>query len=233
MNVIASFIRKANQKDSMSTERWQHAQEKEKEFWLSLDQHTLQLQSEGYRILAGQLQQRIDSSFQNTANLRILQVGCAVEDCIFYLPYKFLSAIDPLADFYKANFERSRNPLVDYRTGRGEDIPYETEFFHVTICNNMLDHVIDPHKVVGEIVRVLQNNGLSFISVDVYGEEEAQRKRELEKQGIVFDECHPHVFTRKSLEQLVVTCGLSIVELFEAPSGKGDDSLRYCILSRK
>jgi SAM-dependent methyltransferase len=97
----------------------------------------------------------------------------------------------------------------------------------------VLDHVVDPQGVLSEIGRVLRSGGLVYIAVDVYDSEEAERRERQEREGIIVDECHPHTFTHDSLRKLIVRSGFKILNRFDAPSGKGDESIRFCIFGVK
>jgi ubiquinone/menaquinone biosynthesis C-methylase UbiE len=49
-----------------------------------------------------------------------------------------------------------------------ESMPYEDDFFDLIVCNNVLDHVHDPNRVLIEIKRVLSPDGLFAFAVDTH-----------------------------------------------------------------
>lgn len=51
---------------------------------------------------------------------------------------------------------------IEYRAAFGGELPFENETFDVVFCCDVLDHVHDWDKVVGEISRVLRRNGVFF-----------------------------------------------------------------------
>lgn len=120
--------------------RWRAGNEGEGAFWLSIPEQTFVDQERGYRALAAQLQVHIPGLGRGN-RYRALQIGCAVQDVIFFLEGGERYALDPLASFYKEHFARSRDPGVDYREGVGESIPFPDGFFDLVICQNLLDHV--------------------------------------------------------------------------------------------
>jgi len=210
--------------------RWQIAHEDEKEFWLNLPEEEFQAQTIGYRNLAKQILERLQARLKCGENFRALQIGCAVEDTIFYFPCGQLHAIDPLANFYRANFKKSNNSKVDYRQARGEKIPFSNSHFDLIICQNVIDHVMDCNLVLNEIKRTLKPNGMVYFGVDVYPQETAQLRIEYQKKNIIFDIQHPHTFTVESFEKLIDENGFNVIERWPMqPSGKGDDSERYCV----
>lgn len=210
--------------------RWKIANEGEKGFWLNLPEDQFQALERGYRTLAEQILDRLQAHLKCGGNFKALQIGCAVEDTIFYFPSGQLYAIDPLADFYRANFKRSNNPKVDYRQARGEKIPFPNGYFDLIICQNVIDHVMDYNVVIGEIKRTLTPDGMVYFGVDVYDPETAQFRIEDQKQNILSDIQHPHTFTVESFDKLIDASGFNIIERYPMqPSGKGDESERYCI----
>lgn len=51
---------------------------------------------------------------------------------------------------------------IDYRHGRGEDLPAGDAGFDLVVCCDVLEHVHDLDRVVAEIARVLRPGGLFF-----------------------------------------------------------------------
>ena len=49
---------------------------------------------------------------------------------------------------------------IDYRVGVGEDLPFADESFEIVYCSDVLEHVNDLEKVISEITRVLNPNGV-------------------------------------------------------------------------
>lgn len=208
-------------------ERWKFAQQKEREFWLNLDEAEFLAQEVGYQGLTRHLLQYTRSYLGVTDDIKILQIGCAVEDAVMHFPYGKRFAIDPLAGFYIEHFERSHNPAVTYFTARGEAIPFATDIFDLVICNNVLDHVVNPQKVLREIRRVLRSDGLFYLSVDVYPRATYMQRVTREAAGEVVDPCHPHSYTNEMLSNTVEEIGFQVLYAEESASGKGDDSVRF------
>lgn len=211
------------------SQRWQIGNEDEKSFWLGLKPEDFERHEQGYRALARQ----IDLAARIAGlrpDYRALQIGCAVEDTVFYLENCQRFAVDPLADFYKAHFERSRNPRVDYRKGVGESVPFEDGFFDLVILQNLLDHVANYDVVLDEVKRVLRRPNVLYFGTDVYPQASAEVRWARQARGELFDLQHPHTFTAESLEATLVGHGFRIAErLPPQPAGKGDDSYRHCL----
>jgi 2-polyprenyl-6-hydroxyphenyl methylase / 3-demethylubiquinone-9 3-methyltransferase len=54
---------------------------------------------------------------------------------------------------------RTENLTIDYRVGRGENLPFSDASFTMVCCCDALEHVDDPDRVIGEISRVLKPGG--------------------------------------------------------------------------
>jgi SAM-dependent methyltransferase len=208
-------------------ERWRFAQQMEREFWLNLNAAEFVAQEAGYKTLAGHLVRHAQAHFGERDDIRVLQIGCAVEDAIMHFPYGKRFAIDPLADFYIRHFERARNPGVAYFTAKGEAIPFTADLFDLVICNNVLDHVFEPQKLLYEVRRTLRTGGLFFLSVDVYSTDTRAQRVAKEAAWEVVDPCHPHTFTHEILRNLVEGIGFQVLTAEDSDSGKGDDSVRF------
>ena len=75
-----------------------------------------------------------------------------------------VTGIDPAPESIEAaRAHASASGLsIDYRTGHGERLPFpDAAFDHVTCCD-VLEHVDDLDRVIGEIARVLRPDGLFF-----------------------------------------------------------------------
>jgi len=213
-------------------ERWRIANEDEKGFWLGLSEEEFRAQERGYRALAEQLERRI-ATWGVRPDYRVLQIGCAAEDTVFFMKGAARYAVDPLADFYKAHFRRSNNPGVDYRKGVGEEIPFPDSSMDVVICQNLLDHVANYDVVLEEVKRVLDRPNLAFFGTDVYPQHVAEARWARLEKGEVFDVQHPHTFTESTLEATLEAHGFEILERYPPqPAGKGDESHRHCLYAR-
>jgi SAM-dependent methyltransferase len=86
--------------------------------------------------------------------LKIMHV--APEQC-FYPRFKKLENIDYLT----VDLE---SPLADMHFDI-HDIPLEDKVFDMVMCNHVLEHVVDDHRVMTEIYRVLKPGGMAILQV--------------------------------------------------------------------
>jgi 2-polyprenyl-6-hydroxyphenyl methylase / 3-demethylubiquinone-9 3-methyltransferase len=98
------------------------------------------------------------------AGLRALDIGCGGG----FLAEEFaalgcrVTGVDPsLASISAARAHAAGRGLpIDYRVGRGEDLPVPDAAFDVAYCCDVLEHVSDLERVISETARVLTPGGL-------------------------------------------------------------------------
>jgi 2-polyprenyl-6-hydroxyphenyl methylase/3-demethylubiquinone-9 3-methyltransferase len=98
------------------------------------------------------------------AGLRVLDVGCGGG----FLAEEFaalgcrVTGIDPSpASVGAARTHAARRGLrIDYRVGAGEELPFPDAAFAVACCCDVLEHVADVDRVIGETARVLEPGGV-------------------------------------------------------------------------
>jgi SAM-dependent methyltransferase len=93
---------------------------------------------------------------------RILDVGCGISTVLHFLPGE-RHGVDPLADEYKKLYSYPTG--ISVQKAFGEELPFPDQYFDVVFCSNVLDHVVDPQRVVQEIRRVLQPDGCLVLTV--------------------------------------------------------------------
>lgn len=98
------------------------------------------------------------------AGLRVLDIGCGGG----FLAEEFaaigcrVTGIDPSPVSVGAARAHAagRGLRIDYRVGAGEELPAADAAFDVACCCDVLEHVADVNRVIGETARVLKPGGL-------------------------------------------------------------------------
>lgn len=200
-------------KSKVSSERWKLAQNSEKQFWENYSTQSI----------VGDFENKAKTLLQDWANFininkntKILQIGCGPKDVINYFDVGHRYSLDPLAEFYKKIFD------FDYKSshlqeGVGEEIPFSDNYFDIVILINVLDHVHSPEKVLGEIRRVLKDDGIFHFENFVYQKNFIQIGRlwgGIKKifTSEVFNIHHPYMFTLKDIQNLLLKRFLIIDE---------------------
>ena len=88
--------------------------------------------------------------------------------------------------------------------------------YGVVVAGDVLEHVIDPHRLLSDIAGRLGDGGEVLVSVPNFGHWYPRARAvsgtfDYDQRGPL-DEGHVRFFTRKSFERLVAQCGLRIVE---------------------
>lgn len=95
-------------------------------------------------------------------NDKVLDVGCGDGQFLNMLVCKNKQGID-ISSFNIELAKKYKDIILSQ--GNAESLPYADKFFDVVICAGVLEHVLNPEKVVGGIRRVLKDNGKLFIVV--------------------------------------------------------------------
>jgi len=199
----------------MKSGRWKVAQSYEKEYWKSIAD-TIAADSEKqlswYDWKASEFEKNLKKAAYepDRGQARVLEVGSGPIGIVTYLKWGERCALDPLADFYKENpaLVELRNPDVNYLTGSGEDIPFSDGHFSVVIIDNVLDHVQEAHAVLNEMHRVLHNDGILYIELNIHTTWGFMLHTLLSKLKI--DKGHPYSFNTNKIRDFLGRHGFSI-----------------------
>lgn len=136
---------------------------------------------------------------------RILQVGSTPIGEIFFVKGGEKYAVDPLADFYRAEFKGMIEDDVNYIKGRGESLPFKSNYFDAVLCMNTLDHTESPFIVLKETKRVLKDSGMLLLESRAY-----TPLGYALRTMIIHEKKHPHVFSVTSLKEIAKKSGFII-----------------------
>ena len=73
-----------------------------------------------------------------------------------------VTGVDPSGEAIDAarRHAAARGLDIDYRVGAGEALPVDSQTFDIVVCVDVLEHVRDLERVIGEVRRVLRPGGL-------------------------------------------------------------------------
>jgi ubiquinone/menaquinone biosynthesis C-methylase UbiE len=77
-------------------------------------------------------------------------------------------ALDPLAHKLHKEFGKVQAKRVKTIEGMGEFLPISSRSFDFVILNNTIDHTDDPSSILKEIKRILKEDGVLYIGVNIY-----------------------------------------------------------------
>lgn len=145
----------------------------------------------------------------------ILDVGCAsgwfLSEVAKVYKQSKCTGIDVYDDAIA--YGRKKYKKLELVKGDGHKIPFNKASFDFIICNEVLEHVENPEKVLLEIKRVLKPNGVAVIEMDsgnflfraVWHWWTHMRRG-------VWKDAHIHVFNAQKLEKMIKKCGFKIEE---------------------
>jgi SAM-dependent methyltransferase len=102
-----------------------------------------------------------------TSEARVLEVGCGAHGLIFFFGAGEGIGVDPLADHYRTLFPVWQSKAKTIAIG-GETLPFEDSSFDIVLCDNVVDHALNPRAIVEEITRVLKPGGTLYFEVNVH-----------------------------------------------------------------
>jgi len=192
----------------VNKQRWDIAQKSELDFWKEYVSSSFDMSR--YNLRCKEKLNRLLKIWNNyiviNKNTRILDIGGPI-DIINQFKTGKLFSIEPLADYFKSNFKFNYK-LSNIIRATGEEIPFPDKYFDLVIINNVIDHTHFPEKVLDEIHRVLKDNGIMNLEVNVYlksflflSKVYGFFKKIFTRE--IFNIHHPYMFKSKEIDDMV------------------------------
>ena len=187
----------------MASSRWTSAQHSEKKYWHARKEW-INDEDRNKKFWEEMIWEGYILNYDFFKDKRVLEIGCGPAGIIFSINNaKDRVGLEPLDITHLLNSSRKKSVI---KSGSGENIPYSDKSFDVILCFNVLDHTINPSKVLNEIYRVLDENGEFLLWVHVL----KQRFKFLTPILNKVDSPHPHHFTATDILDLVDPMGLKL-----------------------
>jgi ubiquinone/menaquinone biosynthesis C-methylase UbiE len=199
----------------MINQRWKNAQKAEKKFW----QSSGSMNHINEKYWCKMINHGFNLNYEFFTNKDVLEIGCGATGIIFFLKNaKSRVGIEPMD--MNQFIDSWKKPFV--RKGIGEELPFDNNSFDVVICFNVLDHTLNPAKVIQEIHRVLRNKADCLLWLHTL------RNQYKFVQGILnkVDTPHPHHFTLNEILTLVLNNNTTSFEVKKKNIFKGIGFLR-------
>jgi ubiquinone/menaquinone biosynthesis C-methylase UbiE len=138
---------------------------------------------------------------------KILDVGCgsgfSIEQSVKGRNDLKVYGVDVTGDLI--NYALKRRPQFNFTLAYGEELPFEDNEFDAILYLDVIEHLVDPSQSLKEARRCLKENG--FIIILVVLEHHPLFRiiwwLWLKLKGKVWHEAHLHIFSKKSLTELL------------------------------
>ena len=189
--------------------RWRQAQSYEKAFWQGLStriedgQFDLSWYDWNAKNLLRMLGEALHDQDVSFTSGRVLEVGSGPIGIVSHFEAAERHAVDPLNDFFASQpaLVQHRNSGVTYGSARGEELPFEDNYFDLIIIENVIDHVQNADGVMRELHRVLKPDALLYLAVNLHPSWGAFVHRIV--SALRIDKGHPHTFTIRGIRQFL------------------------------
>lgn len=96
-----------------------------------------------------------------------LEIGSGAHGLVFFAGLTRAVGVDPLARHYAKLFPKwqSRVPTLD---AVGEALPFADGAFELVLSDNVVDHALQPERILAEAARVLRPGGILYFTVNVH-----------------------------------------------------------------
>jgi SAM-dependent methyltransferase len=119
--------------------------------------------------LANSILHQLEEYTVLTPETIILEVGSGPHGINFFHRKGIRFSIDPLAGFFYKEFgflqKNSHSYIIQ---GMGETLPFPGRSIDLVLCDNVLDHTLDGQKILSEIHRVLKDDGLLYLAINLH-----------------------------------------------------------------
>jgi len=113
---------------------------------------------------------RINQYLQATENVRVLDAGSGLTFFPFMVSDKIPNTTITCCDYdinLKKLYDKIENKNVSFSSTDLRALPFEDNFFDVVYCVSVLEHTRDYLEILEGIYRVLKNDGILIISLDI------------------------------------------------------------------
>ncbi len=201
----------------MARSRWKQAQSYEKNFWKSTAEKLGEDKSSKlswYRWRAKNLKNNLEKAFSGDApdlkGANVIEVGSGPVGLVSALEAAEKIAIDPLCDFFSSqpSLIECRGEDVKYLQGKGEELPFEDGHFDLVVIENVIDHTESAHEVMDELNRVLKDDGILYLTVNLHPPWGYVLHEIVSKLRI--DKGHPYTFTISKIRKFLASHGFDV-----------------------
>ena len=156
----------------------------------------------------------------NAKDLKILEVGAAYGETLYYLKQNGIAAEAVGVDIFEdAKNNQNYKPLDRFIFGDIEkiELPEYNQYFDLILLPDVLEHLFEPKSVLQTLKKYLKEDGKIIVSMPNIRYYSALYKIvfkgdfKYEESGI-FDYTHVRFYCRKNIQELLETAGYTILK---------------------
>lgn len=146
---------------------------------------------------------------------KVLEVGMGGGDTLLYIKQQKLASEAVGVDIVQLKGSNQEHPLIDklYILDLENDLlPFQENYFDVIIAGDVLEHLVDPWRVLKELTKYLKPGGYILISLpnirDMYAVIPIVLRGDFAyaDKGL-FDKTHVRFFCKKNMKELIKSTG--------------------------
>lgn len=151
---------------------------------------------------------------------RVLEIGCGNADTLSYLKINGYCEWTCGVDLFPEAIESAKGKVDELYQGSIEEmrLPIENSSIDMILCLDVLEHLVNPDKVIAYLHTLLNQNGVIIASIpnvrhlSVVLPLVFQNKWEY-KNGGVLDNTHLKFFVKDTAIQMMTSSGLKVVDV--------------------
>jgi 2-polyprenyl-3-methyl-5-hydroxy-6-metoxy-1,4-benzoquinol methylase len=156
----------------------------------------------------------------NAKNLKVLEVGAAYGETLFYLKQIGI-AIEAIAvDLFEDQKNKQNYKQLDnFIFGNIEEVELNqyNNYFDLILLPDVLEHLIEPGKVLNKLKNYLKQDGQILVSMPNIRHYSALKKIFIEgdfkyEESGIFDYTHMRFYCRKNIKDLIENSGFRVVK---------------------
>lgn len=156
----------------------------------------------------------------NAKGMKVLEVGAAYGETLFYLKQKGIASEAVAVDLFEdKNNKQNYKQLDNFIFGNIEEIELNqyNNYFDLILLPDVLEHLIEPKQVLNKLKNYLKQDGQIMVSMPNIRHYSAINKIffkgdfRYEESGI-FDYTHMRFYCKKNIKELLETSGYEVVK---------------------
>ena len=158
-----------------------------------------------------QVREDLISLLPNNTTQKILEIGAGSGNTLVEIKERQLASEVVGIDIFALENSHQKNPLIDnfiIANLETEELNLRTEYFDVILAGDVLEHLVDPWKVVEKVTKFLKKGGIFIISVPNIREISTISKIlfgggfNYDPEGGIMDKTHLRFFCKRNVNEL-------------------------------